>query len=182
MLLGICLLGKFGQPNSVLAEPKRWCPHSINMLGLTASVMQARVKQRSILCRRLDLRARAHNRLQVTDIMLGRTPKLDIASLQSKMISRGRGGYCLEQNMLFREGLRSLGYNITSLRGESCAAWRSTRRAPAIHMLLRRTCLEGPYLADVGFGDLAPTSALLLREGIEPRRRHDDAVYRCGRS
>jgi len=37
--------------------------------------------------------------------MLGRTPKLDIASLQRKMISGGRGGYCLEQNMLFREGL-----------------------------------------------------------------------------
>jgi arylamine N-acetyltransferase len=26
---------------------------------------------------------------------------------------------------------------------------------------------EGPYLADVGFGNLAPTSALLLRPGIE---------------
>ena len=43
------------------------------------------------------------------DIMLGRTPKLHIASLQRKMIAGGRGGYCLEQNMLFREGLRSLG-------------------------------------------------------------------------
>jgi N-hydroxyarylamine O-acetyltransferase len=35
------------------------------------------------------------------DIMLGRTPRLDIASLQRKMILGGRGGYCLEQNMLF---------------------------------------------------------------------------------
>jgi N-hydroxyarylamine O-acetyltransferase len=33
------------------------------------------------------------------DIMLGRTPRLDLASLQSKMIGRNRGGYCLEQNM-----------------------------------------------------------------------------------
>src|SRR6201987_4168125 len=51
------------------------------------------------------------------DIMLGRTPRLDLASLQRKMIFGGRGGYCLEQNMLFREGLRSLGYKITSLQG-----------------------------------------------------------------
>ena len=51
------------------------------------------------------------------DIMLGRTPKLDLDSLQRKMISGGRGGYCLEQNMLFREGLRSLGYKIASLQG-----------------------------------------------------------------
>src|SRR5689334_517289 len=51
------------------------------------------------------------------DIVLGRTPSLDIAALQQKMIARGRGGYCLEQNMLFREGLRSLGYDVTSLQG-----------------------------------------------------------------
>jgi N-hydroxyarylamine O-acetyltransferase len=51
------------------------------------------------------------------DIMLGRTPRLDLASLQRKMVVCGRGGYCLEQNMLFREGLRSLGYKITSLQG-----------------------------------------------------------------
>ena len=30
------------------------------------------------------------------DIMLGRTPRLDLASLQRKMIFGGRGGYCLE--------------------------------------------------------------------------------------
>ena len=44
------------------------------------------------------------------DIILGRSPRLDLVSLQRKMIFGGRGGYCLEQNMLFREGLRSLGY------------------------------------------------------------------------
>ena len=60
------------------------------------------------------------------DIMLGRTPRLDLHSLQRKMISGGRGGYCLEQNMLFREGLRSLGYTITSPKAGLCAAWRST--------------------------------------------------------
>src|SRR5205814_10512581 len=78
------------------------------------------------------------------DIMLGRTPKLDIASLQRKMISGGRGGYCLEQNMLFREGLRSLGYNITSLQGRSCAAWQSTFRAPQFTCCSKSACLKGP--------------------------------------
>jgi N-hydroxyarylamine O-acetyltransferase len=32
------------------------------------------------------------------DITLGRTPRLDLESLQRKMIFGGRGGYCLEQN------------------------------------------------------------------------------------
>jgi N-hydroxyarylamine O-acetyltransferase len=105
--------------------------------------------------------------------MLGRTPRLDLDSLQRKMISGGRGGYCLEQNMLFREGLRSLGYNITSLQGRVVRGMAIDAPQPAIHMLLRVDLPEGPYLADVGFGNLAPTSALLLRPGVEQDTPHE---------
>jgi N-hydroxyarylamine O-acetyltransferase len=107
------------------------------------------------------------------DIMLGRTPRLDLASLQRKMIFRGRGGYCLEQNMLFREGLRSLGYKITSLQGRVVRGMAIDAPRPAIHMLLQVEMPEGPYLADVGFGNLAPTSALLLKEGVEQATPHE---------
>ena len=107
------------------------------------------------------------------DIMLGRTPKLDLASLQRKMIIGGRGGYCLEQNMLFREGLRSLGYDITSLQGRVVRGMAIDAPRPAIHMLLQINLPEGPYLADVGFGNLAPTAALLLRPGVEQETPHE---------
>src|SRR5690349_19678305 len=107
------------------------------------------------------------------DIMLGRTPRLDLASLQRKMILGGRGGYCLEQNMLFREGLRSLGYKITSLQGRVVRGLDIDAPRPAIHMLLLIDLPEGPYLADVGFGNLAPTSALFLRAGIEQETPHE---------
>jgi N-hydroxyarylamine O-acetyltransferase len=107
------------------------------------------------------------------DIMLGRTPKLDLESLQLKMISGGRGGYCLEQNMLFREGLRSLGYKITSLQGRVVRGMAIDAPRPAIHMLLQVDLPEGPYLADVGFGNLAPTSALLLKPGVEQETPHE---------
>ena len=46
---------------------------------------------------------------------------------------------------------------------------------PAIHMLLQVELPEGPYLADVGFGNLAPTSALLLRPGVEQETPHEHA-------
>src|SRR6476469_9487644 len=107
------------------------------------------------------------------DIMLGRTPKLDVASLQRKMIAGGRGGYCLEQNMLFREGLRSLGYKITSLQGRVVRGMAIDAPRPAIHMLLQVDLPEGSYLADVGFGNLAPTSALLLTPGVEQDTPHE---------
>ncbi len=50
------------------------------------------------------------------DVLLDKPPSLDPASLQSKMIFGGRGGYCFEQNMLFRCGLLSLGYKVTAFR------------------------------------------------------------------
>jgi N-hydroxyarylamine O-acetyltransferase len=103
---------------------------------------------------------------ETMDIMLGRPPRLDVATLQSKMIFNKRGGYCFEQNMLFRAGLRSLGYQITSLQGRVIRGLAIDAPRPAIHMLLQVELPEGPYLADVGFGNLAPTGALLLKPKV----------------
>ena len=110
---------------------------------------------------------------ETLDIMLGRPPKLDVPTLQSKMITSGRGGYCFEQNMLFRTGLRSLGYSITSLQGRVVRGLAIDAPRPAIHMLLQVALPEGTYLADVGFGNLAPTAALRLTPGIEQETPHE---------
>src|SRR5262249_56834084 len=69
------------------------------------------------------------------DIMLGRTPRLDLASLQRKMIIGGRGGYCLEKDKVFREGFRSLGYNITNLQGGVVRGMAIDASRPSIHLL-----------------------------------------------
>lgn len=49
------------------------------------------------------------------DPFLGRAPKLDVASLQAKMVASRRGGYCFEHNALLRAGLIALGFDVTSL-------------------------------------------------------------------
>src|SRR6185503_11090732 len=110
---------------------------------------------------------------ETLDIMLGRPPRLDVPTLQTKMIASGRGGYCFEQNMLFRAGLRSLGYNITSLQGRVVRGLAIDAPRPAIHMLLKVELPEGTYLADVGFGNLAPTCALRLEPQIEQETPHE---------
>jgi N-hydroxyarylamine O-acetyltransferase len=107
------------------------------------------------------------------DILLGHVPRLDVASLQAKMIARPRGGYCFEQNMLFRAGLRALGYRVRSLQGRVIRGLAIDAPRPAIHMLLVVELPEGPYLADVGFGNLAPTAPLLLKPGIEQQTPHE---------
>jgi N-hydroxyarylamine O-acetyltransferase len=110
---------------------------------------------------------------ETLDIMLGLPPKLDVPTLQHKMIAGKRGGYCFEQNMLFRAGLRSLGYKITSLQGRVVRGLAIDAPRPAIHMLLKVELPEGVYLADVGFGNLAPTCALLLAPQIEQETPHE---------
>jgi N-hydroxyarylamine O-acetyltransferase len=118
--------------------------------------------------------AHAHSiSYETLDIVLGRTPKLDIPTLQRKMITGKRGGYCFEQNMLFRAGLRSLGYQITSLQGRVIRGLAIDAQRPAIHMLLQVELPEGRYLADVGFGNLAPTCALRLEPHIEQDTPHE---------
>src|SRR5215216_5422067 len=96
------------------------------------------------------------------DVLLDRPPKLDLWSLQEKMIAGGRGGYCFEQNRLFREGLRSLGFNVTSLQARVVRGLAIDAPRPMLHMVLRVKLPKGAYLADVGFGNLAPTAPLAL--------------------
>jgi N-hydroxyarylamine O-acetyltransferase len=110
---------------------------------------------------------------ETLDIMLGRPPKLDVATLQAKIIAGRRGGYCFEQNMLFRAALRSLGYRITSLQGRVVRGMPIDAPRPAIHMLLQVELPAGPYLADVGFGNLAPTCALSLKPLVEQETPHE---------
>ncbi|MGH6884220.1 MAG: arylamine N-acetyltransferase family protein, partial [Hypericibacter sp.] len=107
------------------------------------------------------------------DVLLDRHPKLDVESLQRKMIAGRRGGYCFEQNMLFRAGLRSLGFAVTSLQARVVRGLAVDAPRPAFHMVLRVDLPEGPYLADVGFGNLAPTAPLVLSPEIEQATPHE---------
>jgi N-hydroxyarylamine O-acetyltransferase len=107
------------------------------------------------------------------DVLLDRAPKLDLASLQRKMIDSRRGGYCFEQNMLFRGGLRSLGFDVTSLQARVVRGLAIDAPRPMLHMVLQVNLPEGPYLADVGFGNLAPTAPLQLSPDVEQDTPHE---------
>jgi N-hydroxyarylamine O-acetyltransferase len=103
------------------------------------------------------------------DILLGRPIGLELAQLQAKLVSGGRGGYCFEQNTLFEAALRALGFGVTPLAARVRAG--STGLRPRTHMLLLVDLLEGTYLADVGFGGNGPLRPVPLEDG---------AVVRCG--
>jgi N-hydroxyarylamine O-acetyltransferase len=107
------------------------------------------------------------------DVLLDRPPKLDLGSLQRKMIADGRGGYCFEQNILFRGGLRSLGFDVTSLQARVVRGLAIDASRPMLHMVLQVNLPEGRFLADVGFGNLAPTAPLLMSPDLEQDTPHE---------
>jgi N-hydroxyarylamine O-acetyltransferase len=87
------------------------------------------------------------------DPLLRRPVKLDLASVQEKLVDSRRGGYCFEQNILLRAALEAIGFNVTGLSGR--VRWMSlpdSPLGPKTHMLLKVDLPDGQYLADVGFG------------------------------
>src|SRR4051794_38046342 len=71
------------------------------------------------------------------DVLLGRPPKLDVGALQAKLVRGGRGGYCFEQNLLLRAGLRALGFVTTGLLARVVRGFSADAPRLAAHMVLQ---------------------------------------------
>jgi N-hydroxyarylamine O-acetyltransferase len=96
------------------------------------------------------------------DIQLGRPIKIDLASIEAKLVHAGRGGYCYEQNTLFAAVLEQLGFRVTNLAARVRKG--AHRVLPRTHMSLQVDVDGSPWLADVGFG----TGGLLLPVAMSP--------------
>jgi N-hydroxyarylamine O-acetyltransferase len=108
------------------------------------------------------------------DISLARPIRLDLASLLSKVVQARRGGYCYELNGLFAALLRHLGYAV-DLVSARVATSDGGFTDPFDHLALVVTSpvLDGPALADVGFGD-GFIEPLPLRHGVVAHERTKD--------
>ena len=89
------------------------------------------------------------------DVRLGREIRLDLESLQSKLVARRRGGYCFEQNRLFAAALSALGFEVETLEARVRPIGANHRLART-HMLLGVRLEDALWLADVGFGGDGP--------------------------
>ncbi|MFN3549545.1 MAG: arylamine N-acetyltransferase family protein [Mesorhizobium sp.] len=96
------------------------------------------------------------------DSFLGRPVRLDLPSLEGKLVNSRRGGYCFEQNTLFWKVLTALGFEVSGLAAR--VLWNQPEDTinPRSHMLLRVELDGAPWLADVGFGGVTQTAPLLL--------------------
>jgi N-hydroxyarylamine O-acetyltransferase len=99
------------------------------------------------------------------DVLLGRPIRLELGSVEAKLVGARRGGYCFEHNRLFMAVLEHLGYEVISLAAR--VRLGATDLRPRTHMLLRVDLAGGPYLADVGFGGEGPIRPIPLAAAEE---------------
>jgi len=97
------------------------------------------------------------------DVQFGRrlTPSPEAAF--DKLVTRRRGGWCYEMNGLFGAALDAMGFSVTRLAG----GVRRDLMGDAMvgnHLVLKVDLDDGPWIADVGFGDGA-LEPFPLREG-----------------
>ena len=94
------------------------------------------------------------------DILLGRGVHLDLARLRDKLIGQRRGGYCFEQNTLFVEILREIGFTASPMEARVRAG--ATAVLPRTHMVIAVEIDGQSWLADVGFGGEGPCEPLAM--------------------
>ncbi|HEX6535821.1 MAG TPA: arylamine N-acetyltransferase [Gemmatimonadaceae bacterium] len=112
--------------------------------------------------------------------LLGWPVRLDIASLERKLVHERRGGFCFEHNLLLRHALDAIGFRTTGLAAR--VRWNLPPEAtmPRTHMLLLVRVGAERYIADVGFGGMTPTTPLRFEADVEQPTTHEP--YRLARA
>jgi len=100
---------------------------------------------------------------EAIDVLLDRGVDLSPAAVDAKLITARRGGYCYEQNGLFKRVLTALGFEVEGLIAR--VRWNAPPGAPPrprSHMALKVMIDGEPWLADVGFGGCVLTTPLRM--------------------
>jgi N-hydroxyarylamine O-acetyltransferase len=105
--------------------------------------------------------------------LMGWPVRLDVESLQQKLVRDGRGGYCFEQNLLLKHALDALGFRVTGLAAR--VLWNMPEGVvpPRSHMLLLVDLDGRHFIVDVGFGGITLTGPLHLEADVEQATPHE---------
>lgn len=125
--------------------------------------------------RELHLRHNCAIPFENLDVLLPREIQLDDQSLEDKLLTARRGGYCFEQNGLFERALKEIGFNVRSVLGRVVLA-NPPQMPPRTHRLLLVELAGERWIADVGFGGQTLTAPIRLLADKAQNTPH--GVYR----
>jgi len=107
------------------------------------------------------------------DTLMGVPVRLELKNLEQKLLFERRGGYCFEQNLLFKAVLEDLGFAVKGLAARVNWNHPLEEERPLSHMVLSVDVNGTDYLADVGFGAVTLTAPLRLRADSEQQTPHE---------
>jgi N-hydroxyarylamine O-acetyltransferase len=107
------------------------------------------------------------------DPFLGRRPSLELAEVERKLVHGGRGGWCFEQNLLFGNALRALGFEVTDLAARVLWGRPVDAITARTHRMLVVRIAGQDWLADVGFGGQMLTGVLDLHSEAQQQTPHE---------
>jgi len=109
------------------------------------------------------------------DVQLGRSVTTDIAAAYDKIVVKGRGGWCYEQNGLFGWALSEIGFDVTRLAASVMRQERGEiSAANHLCLLVRFPESDRRHIVDVGFG------GSLIRPIPLDEAEHTHAPFRLG--
>lgn len=113
------------------------------------------------------------------DVLLGRGIEIGSDAAFAKLVTRGRGGYCFEQNRLYADMLGALGISTRPLLARPRLGLTEGMIPPRTHVLLLADIAGSPWIADAGFGgSFVPPMPLVngtevqTADGARHRLRH----------
>jgi N-hydroxyarylamine O-acetyltransferase len=92
---------------------------------------------------------------------------LAVEDLERKLVSRRRGGYCFEQNLLLKAALEALGAEVDLFLARVRVGAAPGVLRPRAHLVLRVRADGSDWHADVGFGLGSPLEPLPFGAGGE---------------
>jgi N-hydroxyarylamine O-acetyltransferase len=110
------------------------------------------------------------------DVLLGRPIRLDLDSLQKKIVRDRRGGYCFESVTLFAAALEHLGFRPTAHTAR-VTLFNPRSEAGRTHMFLTVPLAEGTFMLDPGFGGPAPRFPVPVPADDDSGRQDGDATH-----
>jgi N-hydroxyarylamine O-acetyltransferase len=106
----------------------------------------------------------SHLPFENLDVLLGRPIRLDLESIQAKLVHANRGGYCYEHATLFAAILEALGFH-PARHAARVILFGPATEAPRSHMFLTVPVDGTTYVVDPGFGPFAAPFPVPLVDG-----------------
>ena len=100
------------------------------------------------------------------DVLVGHPLNLEPDALFEKIVTRKRGGYCFELNMLYGALLSAVGFSPVPILGR---VWlrNPVGTPPRTHLVNRVTLGGQDWISDVGFGGRAARVPLKIQDGYD---------------